>query len=155
MKKLLFLAVCVVSVALAGCAPKTPLAPEQDDRAAKQFVTRSGLGAIYIFRKKQFTDRQYLLPVSLDGQLIGHISEYEYLRIDVKPGRHIVTIKGAANIKSEKLNVEVDSVAYVEFLNDGDYRVFRSVDEKDGQNAIKKRDMARKHITGIFPALPE
>jgi len=116
MRKVLFFAICAVALVLAGCAPKTPLAPEQDDKIAKQFMPRDGLGAIYVFRKKQFRDRQYLLPVSLDKQLIGHISEYEYLRIDVKPGRHIVTIKGAANIKSEKLNVEVDSIAYVEFL---------------------------------------
>jgi hypothetical protein len=154
MKKVLFLLVCVASIGLAGCAPHSPLAPEEDDRIAKQFETQTGLGAIYVFRKKQFRDRQYLLPVSLDQQLVGHISEYEYLRINVQPGRHVVTIKGAANIKSEKLNVEADSVAYVEFLNDGDYRVYRSVDEKTGQNAIKKRDMARKHISGVFPALP-
>ena len=155
MKKVFLLAVCVVLVALVACAPKTPLAPKQDDELAKQFVARSGLGAIYVFRKKQFRDRQYLLPVSLDNQLIGHISEYEYLRIDVMPGRHIVTIKDAANIKADELNIEADTIAFVEFLNDGDYRVFRSVNEKDGKNAIKKRDMARKHIAGVFPALPE
>jgi len=154
MKKILFLAICVTSIALVGCAPKVPLAPKEDDRVAKEFVPRSGLGAIYVFRKKQFTDRQYSLPVTLDDQLVGHISEYEYLRIDVKPGRHVVTIKGAANIKPEKLDVEADTIVYVEFLNDGDYRVYRSVDEKTGQNAIKKRDMARKHISGVFPALP-
>ena len=146
--------VCSAAIVLAGCAPKTPLAPEQDDQAAKQFQPRAGLGAIYVFRKKQFRDRQYLLPVTLDKQLIGHISEYEYLRIDVKPGRHVITIKGAANIKAEELTVEADTIAYVEFLNVGDYRVYRSVSEEDGQNAIKKRDMARKHISGVFPALP-
>jgi hypothetical protein len=155
MKKVLLLVVCLVTVGLAACAPKTPLAPQQDDERAKQFLPRSGLGAIYVFRKKQFKDRQYLLPVSLDNQLIGYISEYEYLRIDVRPGRHIVTIKDAANIKADELNIAADTVAYVEFLNDGDYRIFRSVDEKDGQNAIRKRDMARKHIAGVFPALPE
>ena len=154
MKKTLLIAVCALTVALAGCVPHAPLAPKEDDALAKQFEPRRGLGAIYVFRKKQFTDRKYLLPVTLDGQLVGHISEYEYLRIDVKPGRHVITIKGAANIKSEKLNVEVGSIAYVEFLNDGDYRVYRSVDEETGKNAIKKRDMARKHISGVFPALP-
>jgi len=155
MKKVFLLAVCVVSITLTACAPKTPLAPKQDDERAKQFVPLSGLGAIYVFRKKQFRDRQYLLPVSLDSQLIGYISEYEFLRIDVKPGRHVVTIKDAANIKADELNIAADTVAYVEFLNDGDYRIFRSVNEKDGQNAIRKRDMARKHIAGVFPALPE
>jgi hypothetical protein len=154
MKKILMLMLCVATVALAGCAPHAPLAPEEDDRIAKQFETRSGLGVIYIFRKKQFTNRSIALPVSLDDQLIGHISEYEYLRIDVKPGRHVVTVKGLANLKSVTLNVEVDSIEYVEFLIDGDYRIYRTVDEATGQNAIKKRDMAIKHISGVFPALP-
>ncbi|TDJ43573.1 MAG: DUF2846 domain-containing protein, partial [Gammaproteobacteria bacterium] len=86
MKKILFLMICVASVALAGCASHAPLAPEEDDRIAKQFETKRGLGAIYIFRKRQFTNRGIALPVSLDDQLVGHISEYEYFRIDVKPG---------------------------------------------------------------------
>jgi hypothetical protein len=154
MKKILILMLCIATVVLAGCAPHAPLAPEQDDRVAKQFETKQGLGAIYIFRKRQFTNRSIALPVSLDDQLIGHISEYEYLRVDVKPGRHVVTVKGLANLKSVTLNVEVDSIEYVEFLIDGDYRIYRSVDEATGQNAIKKRDMAIKHISGVFPALP-
>jgi len=154
MKKILFLTICIASVALAGCAPRAPLAPEEDDQIAKQFVTKRGLGAIYIFRKRQFTNRSTPLPVSLDDQLVGHISEYEYFRIDVKPGRHVVTVKGLANLKSVTLNVEADSIEFVEFLIDGDYRIYRTVDEATGKNAIKKRDMAIKHIAGVFPALP-
>jgi hypothetical protein len=52
MKKILILMLCLATVALAGCAPHAPLAPEQDDRIAKQFETKQGLGAIYIFRKR-------------------------------------------------------------------------------------------------------
>ena len=155
MKKVLFLAVLVASVVLAGCAPHAPLAPKEDDQLAKQYVTLPGAGAIYVFRKKQYTDRTYLLPVALNQRLIGHISEYEYLRLDVAPGRHVVSVNGLSNLKSVELNIEAGSIEFVEFLIDGDYRVYRTVDEQTGKNAIKKRDMARKHISGIFPALSD
>jgi hypothetical protein len=154
MKKILILMLCIATFVLAGCAPKVPLAPEEDDKIAKQFVAKRDLGAIYIFRKKQFTNRSTPLPVALDNQLVGHISEYEYFRIDVKPGRHVVSVKSLANLKSVTLDVEADSTSFVEFLIDGDRYLYRTVDEATGKHAINKRDMALKHIAGVFPALP-
>lgn len=138
---------------IAACSSNAPLAPTSADEQAKEYQPIAGFGAVYVYRKSQFTSRGYLAPITIDDQLYGHISEYEYLRIDVQPGGHRLVIEGGRNSKPAQLEVEPDTVTFVEFRLDDGYAVFDVVDEADAKKAIKKRDLARKYVVGVIPAI--
>ena len=123
----------MAALVVAACSSNAPLAPTSSDEQAKEYQPIAGYGAVYVFRKSQFTSRGYLAPITIDDQLYGHISEYEYLRIDVQPGSHRLVVEGGRNSKPAQLAVEPDTVTFVEFRLDDGYAVFDVVDEVDGQ----------------------
>ena len=142
-------------VLLAACSSNAPLAPTSADEQAKEYQPITGYGAIYVYRKSQFTSRGYLAPITINNQLYGHISEYEFLRIDVQPGSHRLVIEGGRNSRPAQLDIEPDTITFVEFRLDDGYAVFEVVDEADGKKAVKKRDLARKYVVGVIPTLSE
>lgn len=80
-------------VLLAGCASGN-LAPEAAQLDAKRFEVPAGKSSIYIYRADQFFVSTVLSEVYLDGELIAVVGPGNFVRIDVKPGKHTVLSKG-------------------------------------------------------------
>jgi len=158
MKKSLLSIVIVCGIALlaGACTPSAPLSTKSADTAAKQFEPIPGYATIYVYRKRQITGRGYLVPVTMDDRLIGHISEYDFLRIDAEAGKHFTYLKGGSNMSPAEFEVEADTVYYVEFSLEDGYAVFRRVlDEEEAKKAIRKRDLARNYFDGIMPVVTD
>ncbi len=69
---------------LAACAPATT------DSTSHAFEPRAGAGVVYVIRG---LDAVVLAgaPVQYDGQPVGSLRRYDYVRLDVPPGPHRIT----------------------------------------------------------------
>jgi hypothetical protein len=92
---------------LAGCAPVTT------DSTAHTFEPRAGAGVVYVIRG---LDAVVLAgaPVQLDGQPVGSLRRYDYVRLDVPPGQHRLTC-GTDGVQ-HPLDVQSGRTAFVEVL---------------------------------------
>lgn len=84
------LAVITIGLAtLSGCA-SVPMAPKEQDAAAKQFVVPDGEKAgLYIFRNSSFGAALKKL-ITLDGVALGQTAPMTYFYKDIAPGKHII-----------------------------------------------------------------
>lgn len=76
--------------ALVGCA-SVPLAPKENDAAAKRFTAPSSDSAgVYIFRNS-FVGQALKKSVSIDGKAIGKTANKTYFFKTVAPGSHTLS----------------------------------------------------------------
>ena len=96
----------VILVALAGCATK-PLAPDDEDRAAKLFRPEPDKGVIYIFRENDYYVTAH--PVVVDGRKLGSMHSGTYFRLEVEQGEHDIWADGAdIAILNKKFRLPLD-----------------------------------------------
>jgi hypothetical protein len=97
---------------LAACAPGASVTTASD-AAAGSFAPKAGAGTIYVIRG---LDAVVLAgaPVHLDGQPVGSLRRYDYVRLDVAPGQHRITCgtDGVQHI----VDVQPGQMAFVEVL---------------------------------------
>ena len=94
----------------AGCA-SVPLAPPEEDTAAKQFEAPEEKAALYIYRDQNFGGA-LKLKVTLDDKPLGATAPKTYFRTEVEPGSHV--IKGIAENKDTvTLEAEAGQVYFI------------------------------------------
>lgn len=71
----------------AGCA-SIPQASLERDAEAKQFVSHPATAALYVYRIDTAEDHPVLW---IDGRLIGATLPYTFFRVDVEPGKHVLS----------------------------------------------------------------
>ena len=69
-----------------------PVAPTEQDAAAKAFSVSAGKANIYLYRNETFRGNSGF-EVSLDGRPLGTIFPMTFFRIEVEPGRHSLLSK--------------------------------------------------------------
>lgn len=79
--------VCAV-LSLAGCA-SVPKGDAQRDAALKNFMPRSGVAGVYVYRK-EIVGGWNVMEVEIDGRTIGRIVDKTYLFAEVAPGPHTI-----------------------------------------------------------------
>ncbi len=89
-----------------GCAsvPKTSAAL---DAEAKKFVPEPGKGSIYV-RRGGGVGAAVLMPVLLDGRIVGNLAPDTFLLLIVPPGGHVVgtSLAYAEAAGQQKINIE-------------------------------------------------
>jgi hypothetical protein len=91
LKKLLAVGALITVVLASGCA-SVPMAPPEQDTAAKSFATKPGKANIYVYRNETM-GAAIKMPVALNGKLVGDTASKTYLLLEVAPGQHTVTSK--------------------------------------------------------------
>ena len=92
----------LIAMLLAGCA-STPQASRERDADAKQFVSHPATAAIYVYRAdwSPVGDDSVLY---VDRRLIGSTLPATYFRVDVQPGKHVLSGYG---YDAGKLGIDV------------------------------------------------
>jgi hypothetical protein len=97
---------------LVGCdATTVPMAPKNDDLAAKGFRALPGRSAIYVYRAETY-GYAVAMNVALDGKIQGGTGPQTYFLFDVDPGRHTVQSL-TENISSVVLSTEPGQTYFV------------------------------------------
>jgi len=81
---------------LAGCA-SVPMAPENEDAAAKAFLVPDGKANIYVVMPEIFRRANVIFPIYLDGQFRGNLDMMTFLLFTVFPGRYEIVSEGLEN----------------------------------------------------------
>lgn len=90
-KTALVLALAVV-ITGTGCAAHVPMAPPEQDLAAKQFAPASDRANVYVYRNERM-GYAVSMSVLLDGAWLGDTAAMTYLHVPVAPGEHRVISK--------------------------------------------------------------
>lgn len=70
--------------------PKIQMASKKMETLSKEFYPSANKSYIYIFRYSEFTGHGALLPVKLDGELMGSLVTGTYFMFEVNPGQHTI-----------------------------------------------------------------
>jgi hypothetical protein len=116
---------------VAGCA-STPQASREQDLQAKQFGTHPGMATLYVYRPESGKQDSVLW---VDNRLIGSTLPFTYYRVDLDPGRHVLT--GIAG-DNGRLTIETrpDQVVFVALTIDAGQSHFQPVPEAFGRKAL-------------------
>jgi hypothetical protein len=102
-------------VLVVGRNRKLKLASAELDRRAKQFAPDPRLGSVYVFRDA-YMGKLVGVDILVDGAPAAQTRGKTFLRVDLTPGRHVVTSVNPFEDNRVDLPVEVEAggVAYVE-----------------------------------------
>ena len=94
---------------------KVRFASPEDDRRAKEFAPDPRLGAVYVFRDAYF-GKMVGVDVLVDGAPAAQTRGRTFVRVDVTPGRHVVTSVNPYEENRVDLPLELAAggIAYVE-----------------------------------------
>lgn len=129
---------------LAGCA-SVPLAPVEQDAAAKQFLTAPGKARIYLYRDEGF-GAAITMPVIFDGRAVGQTAARTYFFWEVDPGRHTLASL-TQNTSTVEVDARADGVYYVwQEVKMGAFTVrsdLQLVDEATGRKGVQSCKLAQ------------
>jgi hypothetical protein len=153
-----FLALIAGFAFIAGCFTSVPIAPEEQDRRAKQFQPSPGTGLIYIY---QGVDFPYGMGIRIGNIEVGNLSKDTFLFAEVSPGSHVVfadTKKIAVLRYPVRIEVEEGRTYFISFTWEAGWTQNVSsldlVSPEEGRNEVNQRDLARLYPVGIVRALP-
>jgi hypothetical protein len=110
MKNLALLFVVSLVVTLTGCA-SVPMASLDLDAKAKDFAPLPNKGSVFIYRNESF-GAAIPVAVSVNGRTLGQTASMTYFRLNIKPGRYIVS-SHAENVSEVGLDVETGKSYFV------------------------------------------
>ena len=139
---------CLISlvIAVAGCATTTiPMAADEMDKAAKTFSPTEGKANLYVVRTNNFVGSGISPNISVDGKLIGTVTQGSYFLVALDKGVH--TVVGVSEWGSNRARVEVEADSnyfYNVSLSTGisTSLTFTKLDEKSGRDAVQKCKLA-------------
>lgn len=101
----------VISVAMIfGCAASGPRYSDMS------FETTPGLSEVYIYRLNKFVDGGSCYEISIDGKPIGVLGNGGFLRKEISPGKHTVSIPMVDKNSLELLfDSEESEPVYIQF----------------------------------------
>jgi hypothetical protein len=132
-----------VALVLAACAPLPQTAA---DVQAKRIESAPGKAVIYLVRTRP--DLGPLpTPVKLNDRMLGSTHPGTYFRLEVEPGRHVLTGFAQDN-GSITLDVQADRFYFVRHSVSGTWRensphsFFRIIPENEGRDAVARGVLA-------------
>ena len=144
LSRLLGLATLLVTLILTGCAT-VPMAPMEQDTAAKEFVPPSDQSRIYLYRNETFGGA-IPMTISLDGRTMGQTGPQTYFMWDVSPGQHTIT-SHTENVVSLSVNTISGRAYYVwQEVKVGMWSAqsqLQEVDETTGQAGVRECKLAQ------------
>ncbi len=145
MKKIILGLAFIANGLLAGCA-SVPLAPEAQDKAAKEFIAPTDKAALYIYRDESF-GAAIKMAISVDDKLIGQTASKTYFYKQVTPGVHKIQ-SVTENTSSVDVNTEAGKIYYVwqevkmGFASAGSK--LHIVDKEKGQKGVQKSKLIKE-----------
>lgn len=138
---------------LAACAA-LPLAPEEENLAAKRFTPDPENGSIYIFHQTKFIFGPNLLTtiVLIDGRLVSsEMKAGTFLYVKAPPGQHdLSSKKGGSNPMGASvttLTVEKGKLYFIEMTYDRGWStlipVLTVISEEAGKKKVLERDLVK------------
>lgn len=116
------------------------LAPRDEDREAKKFLTVPDKAVLYIYRN-QFIGSAWQIPITVNGELIGNTGGFTFFRKTLSPGESIVE-SWAENPTQMTLNLEAGKIYYVRHKTRTGTMKIRAelhlVDEAAGREGVKQ-----------------
>ncbi len=131
---------------LSACAT-IPLAPPEEDQAAKAMAPEEGRALIYVCRKGSY-GAFVLYPVWVNRQLIGELAADTYFVLDVPPGIYTVRMgSGPAGVQTV-VNAEEGQANWVVRSAGGLPGFYRrwgitAMPEKEGREALEECKLAK------------
>ena len=123
-------------LAVAGCASVPQASPERD-AAAKQFRTQPGAATIYVYRPDFGTSGGVDTTVlRVDGRLIGDTLPRTYFRLDLRPGRHLMSVDAPDNA-SLVIDTSPGELYFVALTMTGGSSQFSQTTPAEGRRAIQ------------------
>jgi protein involved in sex pheromone biosynthesis len=138
-KKTAIAIVLIVVFILSGCA-SVPMAPTEQDIAAKEFTKPTGdMAGLYVFRDT-FVGQALKKTVSLDGTVIGETANKVFFYREITPGGHTLSTESEfsdnlINFQAEKEN-NYFAEQYIKigvFVGGANVRM---VSEEDGKKGV-------------------
>ncbi len=141
MKKLLFAAIVLTS--LAGCAT-VPMAPPELDASVKKFTPPADKTGLYIFRNESIGGA-VTMHVRLDNVPMGDTVGHTYLYKELAPGKHTIT-SDAENTDTLEIDAKPGANIYVWQEAKMGLAYARTklhlVDEATGQKGVRESKLA-------------
>jgi len=147
MIKRTIIGVVLISVSLlAGCA-SVPMAPTEQDIAAKEFAKPTGDKAgLYVFRDT-FVGQALKKNVSLDGAIIGETANKVFFYREITPGDHTLSTESEFSDNSITFQAEKENNYFAEqYIKMGVFvggANVRMVSEEEGKKKVMGCHLAK------------
>jgi hypothetical protein len=128
----------------AACAPQLALAPPDLQARAVEFPSPSpGKARLYVFRQGGIG--RELLPVVIDGVMLGSAMHNSFLVAELPPGSHVIASPTGENVSTVRLETSAGQIHFVKLSTRWGWKYTRSalvlVDETEGRDAIRHSRM--------------
>lgn len=94
--------IVLLTLLFSACVPKVQMASKAVETQSKEFYPNANSAYIYIFRIGSGVGSVRLLPVKLDGKLMGHLVNDTYFMLEVEPGEHTINLGYPVDHPQEK-----------------------------------------------------
>lgn len=138
MRPVLF-AMSILAIVQTACAPQVALAPpELHARALQPMEPKQGKARLYVFRPGG--GGRVLLPVAVDGVLLGSAARNSFLMAEVTPGAHVVASATDESVSTVRVDATAGESYYVKLSARMGLKATRSalllVDASEGREVI-------------------
>lgn len=107
------IAASMLAIGQVSCAPQVALAPpELRARALQPIVPAQGRARLYVFRSDG--GGRVLMPVAVDGVMLGSAPRNSFLVAEVAPGAHVVASATDENVSTVRLDTAAGESYYVQ-----------------------------------------
>ncbi len=132
-------AMSMLAIGQVACAPQVALAPlELRARALRPIEPALGKARLYVFRPDG--GGRVLLPVALDGVMLGSAAQNSFLMAEVTPGPHVVASATDENVSTVRVDATAGESYYVKLSARMGLKATRSavqlVDASEGREVI-------------------
>ncbi len=144
MRRSFTLIVLAASLVQASCAAQIASAPPEVRVRALDFdATSAGKARLYVFRPGG--RGRTLLPVAIDGVMLGSTTRDSFLMAELLPGTHVVASTTDENVSTVRLEAREGESYFVKLSTRMGRKVTRSalvqVDSIEGREAIARARM--------------
>ena len=94
-----------------GCA-SVNVASVEEDRAAKELSVPAGMTTIVIFRDG-YSGTFFRYRYEIDAKYVGDLAPMTFLRVDISPGQHTVTMRSSGGSNSVRIQTARDKLYFV------------------------------------------
>ncbi len=129
-----------------GCAAQLALAPPDLQARAAEFPPPSpGKARFYVFRQGGLG--RELLPVVIDGVMLGSTMHNSFLVAELPPGSHVIASPTNENVSTVRLEASEGRIYFVQLSTRWGWKYTRSalalVTETEGREAISHSRMVQ------------
>jgi hypothetical protein len=146
MFKRIFMSAAIIFVSLlSGCA-SIPMAPKEQDAAAKQFSPPKDKAGLYMYRNS-FMGQALRKRLLVDGVVIGETANKTFFYKQVMPGQHTLSTESEFGDNSITLQAEAGKNYFVQqYIKMGAFvggAGLRMVSEEEGKREVLSCELAQ------------